>query len=119
MAGMGNMFEMSQGSKNSVSINGFTLKLVDEFCYSDPVDGSISKHQGVRFIFTDGSRIVFRLSGTGVAGATIRMYIEKYESSKGNLHLETEKALKLLIEAGLKLSKLEQFTGRLNPTVIT
>merc|ERR1711881_600342 len=60
------------------SVQGMEIKTNDVFEYNDPVDGSVSKNQGVRFIFEDGSRIIFRLSGTGVAGATVRLYLEKY-----------------------------------------
>ncbi|RLO02436.1 hypothetical protein DYB28_014278, partial [Aphanomyces astaci] len=79
----------------------------------------VSAHQGVRYIFTDGSRVIFRLSGTGVAGATIRMYVEKYEAASGNLSQSAADALKTLIQVGLELSQLEHFTGRKEPTVIT
>ena len=83
------------------------------------MDGSVSSHQGIRYIFEDGSRVIFRLSGTGVAGATIRMYIEKYESSTGNLGQDAASALAPLIDVGLKLSDLVNLTGRTAPTVIT
>lgn len=63
----------------------YTLAKADSFEYLDPIDGSLSKNQGMRFVFTDGSRIVFRVSGTGVVGATIRMYLEKYEAATGNI----------------------------------
>merc|ERR1712048_1247014 len=59
------------------TFGGMKVKINDVFEYTDPVDGSVSKNQGIRYIFEDGSRIIFRLSGTGVAGATIRMYLEK------------------------------------------
>ncbi|RHY01590.1 hypothetical protein DYB36_003132 [Aphanomyces astaci] len=101
------------------TFHGFTVKVNDEFTYNDPVDGSVSAHQGVRYIFTDGSRVIFRLSGTGVAGATIRMYVEKYEAASGNLSQSAADALKTLIQVGLELSQLEHFTGRKEPTVIT
>ncbi|CAK4113817.1 unnamed protein product [Aphanomyces euteiches] len=101
------------------TFHGFTVNFNDEFTYNDPVDGSISRHQGIRYVFTDGSRIIFRLSGTGVAGATIRMYIEKYEPASGNLKQSAAEALKTLIQVGLELSQLEHFTGRKEPTVIT
>ena len=63
----------------------FTVSAADEFCYTDPVDHSVSAHQGIRFLMADGSRVIFRLSGTGSVGATIRMYIEKYETDKAKL----------------------------------
>jgi phosphoglucomutase len=100
-------------------INGFKIKIADEFTYLDPVDGSVSAHQGIRYIFEDGSRVIFRLSGTGVAGATVRMYIEKYEAPSGNLVQDAASALAPLIDVGLKLSDLANATGRNAPTVIT
>jgi len=99
--------------------NGFTVKTADEFSYHDPVDGSVSDHQGIRFIFEDGSRVIFRLSGTGVAGATVRMYIEKYEGPDGDLAQDAATALAPLIQVGLELSDLVKFTKRTAPTVIT
>ncbi|GAA0155244.1 mutase [Lithospermum erythrorhizon] len=91
----------------------------DEFEYKDPVDGSISKHQGIRYLFADGSRLVFRLSGTGSEGATIRLYIEQYEKDSSKIGRELHDALAPLVEVALKLSKMEEFTGRSAPTVIT
>ncbi|XP_057478133.1 phosphoglucomutase, cytoplasmic [Actinidia eriantha] len=91
----------------------------DEFEYKDPVDGSISKHQGIRYLFADGSRLVFRLSGTGSEGATIRLYIEQYEKDPSKTGRDSQAALAPLVEVALKLSKMEQFTGRSAPTVIT
>ncbi|RAL49979.1 unnamed protein product [Cuscuta campestris] len=91
----------------------------DEFEYKDPVDGSISSHQGVRYLFEDGSRLVFRLSGTGSEGATIRLYIEQYENDSSKTGRESHDALSPLVEVALKLSKMEEFTGRSAPTVIT
>ncbi|KAF5200046.1 Phosphoglucomutase, cytoplasmic [Thalictrum thalictroides] len=91
----------------------------DEFEYKDPVDGSISKHQGIRYLFKDGSRLVFRLSGTGSEGATIRLYIEQYEKDSSKIGRESSEALAPLVEVALKLSKMQEFTGRSAPTVIT
>ncbi|THF95617.1 hypothetical protein TEA_016659 [Camellia sinensis var. sinensis] len=91
----------------------------DEFEYKDPVDGSISKHQGIRYLFKDGSRLVFRLSGTGSEGATIRLYIEQYEKDSSKIGRDSQDALAPLVEVALKLSKMEEFTGRSAPTVIT
>ncbi|XP_010271265.1 PREDICTED: phosphoglucomutase, cytoplasmic-like [Nelumbo nucifera] len=91
----------------------------DEFEYKDPVDDSISKHQGVRYLFEDGSRLVFRLSGTGSEGATIRLYIEQYEKDSSKTGRDSQEALDPLVEVALKLSKMEEFTGRSAPTVIT
>lgn len=91
----------------------------DEFEYKDPVDGSVSKHQGVRYLFEDGSRLVFRLSGTGSVGATIRLYIEQYEADSTKIGRDSQVALAPLVEVALRLSKMEEFTGRSSPTVIT
>ncbi|ONK66222.1 uncharacterized protein A4U43_C06F5490 [Asparagus officinalis] len=91
----------------------------DEFEYKDPVDGSVSKHQGVRYLFKDGSRLVFRLSGTGSEGATIRLYIEQYEKDSSKTGRDSQEALSPLVDVALKLSKMQEFTGRSAPTVIT
>ncbi|XP_047982516.1 phosphoglucomutase, cytoplasmic-like isoform X2 [Salvia hispanica] len=91
----------------------------DEFEYKDPVDGSFSKHQGIRYLFEDGSRLVFRLSGTGSEGATIRLYIEQYEKDPSKIGRESQDALAPLVEVALKLSKMQEYTGRSAPTVIT
>jgi phosphoglucomutase len=97
----------------------FVLAKADEFSYTDPVDGSVSARQGLRFIYADGSRIVFRLSGTGSVGATLRVYIEKYEPVGGDHNLPTAAALKELVGVALGLAEIEHFTGRKEPTVIT
>lgn len=89
----------------------------DEYEYNDPVDYSISKNQGLRFNYKDGSRIIFRLSGTGSVGATIRIYFEKYSTSE--LFQKTHDALLELIQLGLSLSNIKELTGRQEPTVIT
>jgi phosphoglucomutase len=95
------------------------MKTNDVFEYTDPVDGSVSKNQGIRFIFEDNSRIIFRLSGTGVAGATVRLYLEKYEAPGGNLTQHQFEVVKPLAEIALELSDLAKYTGRDAPTVIT
>merc|ERR1719327_562146 len=101
------------------NVQGMEIKTNDVFTYNDPIDKSVSKNQGLRFIFTDGSRIIFRLSGTGVAGATIRLYLEKYEAPTGNLEQHQFEVVKPLAEIALQLSKLAEFTGRESPTVVT
>ncbi|MBW0488128.1 hypothetical protein O181_027843 [Austropuccinia psidii MF-1] len=97
----------------------FVVKEAGNFSYTDPIDGSVSKNQGLYVKFVDGSRIVYRLSGTGSAGATIRIYVEKYSKDESEYGQDTQKGLKPLIEVALKLSKLQDFTGRDQPTVIT
>lgn len=91
----------------------------DNFSYVDPIDGSVATGQGRRFVFTDGSRVIFRLSGTGSSGATIRLYAERYEPDEAGQLVNAQAALKPFIELALKVSKLEEFTGRNKPTVIT
>lgn len=98
---------------------GCVVSHADEFSYHDPVDGSVSAHQGVRFLFEDGSRVVFRLSGTGSVGATIRMYIEKYEADASKILMDSKAALAPLIQSAIRIAKIEEFTGRKEPTVIT
>jgi len=96
----------------------YTIKSCDDFSYTDPIDGSVSIGQGVRILFTDGSRIVFRLSGTGTEGATLRIYLEAFEPDITH-HLDAQLALAELIEIAMKLSGLVARTGRDKPTVIT
>ncbi|MGK2229713.1 alpha-D-glucose phosphate-specific phosphoglucomutase, partial [Devosia sp.] len=91
----------------------------DDFKYLDPVDGSTSAKQGVRIGFTDGSRIVLRLSGTGTVGATLRLYLERYEAADGRHDLETQTALEPLIGLSEQLAGIKQRTGRKDPSVIT
>jgi phosphoglucomutase len=91
----------------------------DEFEYKDPVDGSVSAHQGIRYLFEDGSRLIFRLSGTGSEGATIRLYIEQYEKDPAKTGRDSQDALAPLVDVALKLSKMKEYTGRSEPTVIT
>lgn len=97
----------------------YTVANFDDFSYEDPVDGSVSRGQGIRVLFECGSRIVFRLSGTGTEGATIRIYLEAYEPDQSQHHLDAQKALAEMIQLALKLSQLTEKTGRVAPTVIT
>ncbi len=100
-------------------IAGRTIELCDDFSYTDPIDQSLSTGQGLRILFTDGSRIIFRLSGTGTEGATVRIYIESYEEDTAKQGLDAQDALSELITAASELSRLTEFTGRSEPTVIT
>ncbi|TXT24826.1 MAG: phosphoglucomutase [Gallionellaceae bacterium] len=100
-------------------IEKYTVKCCDDFSYTDPVDGSVSKGQGIRIFFTDGSRIVFRLSGTGTEGATLRIYLEAYEADSSRHHLDAQVALADLIRIALQVSELELRVMRDKPTVIT
>jgi phosphoglucomutase len=111
--------QMCGDGKPDIKLNGVPLQKVDEFEYLDPVDGSISKRQGWRFLFQDGSRFVFRLSGTGSSGATIRLYLEKYETDPSRLSMERDEALGDLVQLALDTSMLAKFCERDAPTVIT
>jgi phosphoglucomutase len=91
----------------------------DDFAYHDPVDGSDSANQGLRIMFADGSRIVYRLSGTGTSGATLRVYIESFEPDVARQDIETQTALKDLIALSRSLAEIERFTHRPGPSVIT
>lgn len=97
----------------------YEVLFCDDFSYTDPVDGSVSTGQGVRIGFSDGSRIVFRLSGTGTEGATLRIYLEAYEPDVTKHHLDAQTALSELIGIALQISELRVRTGREQPTVIT
>lgn len=97
----------------------YTIAKIDNFEYQDPIDGAVAKKQGVRILMSDGSRVVFRLSGTGSSGATVRMYIESYESDSSTYTKDAQEVLKPLVEIALQLSKLSEYTGRQQPTVIT
>jgi phosphoglucomutase len=100
-------------------LDGFTVSLADDFVYTDPVDHSVASKQGVRIVMSDGSRIVFRLSGTGTEGATIRLYLEKYEADPARHDIDPQQALAGLATIAEQLSQLKTRTGRAHPTVIT
>lgn len=100
-------------------LGNYEVKYADDFSYTDPVDGSVSKNQGIRIGFTDGSRIIFRLSGTGTKGATLRLYVESYEPDASKHEQETQAALKPLIDIAQEVAQIKEFTQRDEPTVIT
>jgi phosphoglucomutase len=97
----------------------YRVKFCDDFSYTDPIDGSLSTGQGLRIGFDDGSRIVFRLSGTGTEGATLRIYLEAFEADPARHRVDAQDALAALIAIADELSQLKQRTGRERPTVIT
>ena len=107
------------GSLPGTEVKGMKIVAADDFQYDDPVDGSVSKNQGIRVLFEGGSRVVFRLSGTGTSGATLRVYIERFEPSSGDLSLETQAALADLIDAAEEIAAIRSHTGRDQPSVIT
>ena len=100
-------------------LDGHHVAEADDFVYNDPVDGSVATRQGIRIIMSDGSRIVFRLSGTGTEGATIRLYLERYEPDPARHDLDTQEALRRLAEIADDISGLRQRTGRDEPSVVT
>lgn len=101
------------------SFGALTVESADDFAYNDPVDGSVSKNQGIRVLFKGGSRVVFRLSGTGTSGATLRVYVERYEPDVARHGIETQEALADLIAAADTIAEIKARTGRNAPTVIT
>ncbi len=98
---------------------GRTIAVADDFSYRDPVDNSLTSGQGLRLLLNDGSRVVFRLSGTGTQGATLRLYLESYVGSGGNLNQDPQLALAGLIRAADQLAEIKTRTGMEQPTVIT
>ncbi|MCV3735974.1 alpha-D-glucose phosphate-specific phosphoglucomutase [Rhizobium sp. TRM96647] len=101
------------------SFGGLTVETADDFAYHDPIDKSVSEHQGVRILFSGGSRIVFRLSGTGTSGATLRVYIERFEPDAARHDIETQTALADLITIADEIAGIRSRTGRDAPSVIT
>lgn len=101
------------------TFGALTVEAADDFAYHDPIDGSVSKNQGIRILFKGGSRVVFRLSGTGTAGATLRVYVERYEPDASRHGIETQEALADLIAAAEHFAQIRTRTGRERPTVIT
>jgi phosphoglucomutase len=101
------------------AIGSLVVEQADDFAYLDPVDGSVSRRQGVRVMFVGGSRLVLRLSGTGTSGATLRVYLERYEPAEGALDREVDDALREIIAAAEILAGISRHTGRVSPDVIT
>jgi phosphoglucomutase len=97
----------------------YHVKLCDDFRYTDPVDGSTSSHQGIRILFSNGARIVYRLSGTGTEGATLRVYIEEPEKRPEMLNQQPQARLRKLIDLSRSIAEIEKYTGREHPDVIT
>ena len=100
-------------------LNTHTVDFADDFAYTDPVDGSSVQQQGVRIVMKDGSRIVYRLSGTGTEGATLRVYLELFEPDPAQHHRPTQQALAGLIAAAESVASIAMHTGRAIPTVVT
>jgi len=98
---------------------GRVVALADDFAYTDPIDNSVSKGQGLRIVFDDGSRIVYRLSGTGTSGSTLRVYIERYEPDPARHGLDTQQALGDLIALADEIAQIRSRTARERPDVVT
>jgi phosphoglucomutase len=109
----------ANGSLPGKRYGDYEVAFTDDFSYTDPVDGSISEHQGIRIGFTDGSRMVFRLSGTGTEGATLRLYLERYEPDPERQSLDAQEALSELIRIGEDIARIRHYTQREAPSVIT
>lgn len=107
------------GSLKGTQTEGLTVESSDEFCYTDPVDGSVSEGQGFRILFEGGSRVVLRLSGTGTQGATLRVYLERYAPGPDGLDRDPQEALAPIIAATEALVGIRARTGRTGPDVIT
>jgi phosphoglucomutase len=107
------------GALPGLKFAGLVVESADDFAYHDPVDGSVSSGQGIRVLFQGGSRVVFRLSGTGTEGATLRIYIERYEPDAARHGEETQAALAGLVQAAEEIAGVKARTGRAAPSVIT
>jgi phosphoglucomutase len=101
------------------SFDGFTVASADEYSYHDPVDGSISEHQGLRIEFTNGARIVLRASGTGTSGITLRLYLESYQQDPDNINMESIEVLGPVAQAAEHFIGIRKLGGRQAPDVIT
>ncbi|HYW50672.1 MAG TPA: alpha-D-glucose phosphate-specific phosphoglucomutase, partial [Gemmatimonadaceae bacterium] len=108
-----------QSTLSGTTLAGRVVRTADDFSYLDPVDGSTSANQGLRLLFEDGARIIYRLSGTGTAGATLRVYLESYVAGPDGLDRDPQDALRDLVQAALDEAEIPQRTGRTAPTVIT
>ncbi len=115
MAGLRDKVQSLSGTQ----MGSLTVSYSDDFCYTDPIDNSVSDHQGIRIGFSNGSRIIFRLSGTGTSGATLRIYYESYETDPEQMNQDTQAALAELISLSVEVCDLAAITGRTEATVIT
>ncbi len=97
----------------------YRIENCDDFSYTDPVDNSVSEQQGIRLLFSNGSRIVYRLSGTGTEGATLRVYLERFEADPTQLQLEPQQALSDLMGIAEQIADINRHTGRTEPSVVT
>ena len=109
------MLTLQTGAAVGKAFGAYTIETADDFTYVDPVDGSVAKKQGIRFLMEDGSRIIFRLSGTAGSGATVRMYLEKYEPDVAKTKQITADVMGELVAVALQLSDIKTFCGTETP----
>ena len=114
-----NLREQLASLKGRQFIGGYEIATADDFAYTDPIDHSTSQHQGIRLVFTNGARVVMRLSGTGTKGATLRVYYEVYEPADGDHGQDTQAVLRPLIEISEEVAGIRERTGRDKPDVMT
>ena len=107
------------GREYSVAGATYAVSAADNFSYTDPIDGSVASKQGIRIMFSDGSRLVFRLSGTGSSGATVRMYVDSFCGDQSQVSRSAGEMLAPVVQLGLEISQLRELTGRQAPTVVT
>ena len=103
---------------DKVRFGGYSVSEADDFAYTDPVDGSVTEHQGIRVEFAEGARIVYRLSGTGTEGATLRVYLERFEPDPARHAVASDAALAPLAAAAGALADIEGILGRSRPSVV-
>lgn len=118
-AGVIQHLQQQLGGLPGTELGGLAVEFADDFAYTDPVDGSHSAHQGIRIGFSNGSRIVFRLSGTGTEGATLRVYLERYEADPDKQDLPTAEVMAPLVAIAEQVGEITRRTGRNGPSVIT
>jgi phosphoglucomutase len=107
------------GSLAGSRVAGWLVEQADDFAYTDPVDGSRATHQGIRIRTAGGGRLVFRLSGTGTEGATLRIYVEQHVTDAERLGLDAPDVLRPLLACAHELARIEHFTRRVAPTLVT
>jgi phosphoglucomutase len=117
-AGLMDSLRNDIGKLRGASLEGARVELADDFCYHDPVDGSESPHQGIRIATDAGVRLVFRLSGTGTSGATLRIYLEQFQRDPQRLQLDPSVVLEPLGQLAARVARIESFTGLTRPTMI-
>jgi phosphoglucomutase len=108
----------SIGDLANSSVRGTAITRANVFTYEDPIDGSVSTNQGIRIEFTDGGRVVIRLSGTGTSGATLRVYLDKIVKDPAGLDLDPDDALQDLATSAAEIARIEHFTGLSKPTAV-